>query len=117
MKKVSLTSNRGDYKSGLKVFLQIANHKHAPSNTFLYVLWAKLKASDGDLIKQREKAIRIKKAIDFCPISLRTSPLFWCVKGLFYAQTKHYEKAVEFFNKSLAVQKGFSGSKKGIDTY
>lgn len=105
---------QGDYKSGLKVLLQIANHKHAPSNTFLYVLWAKLKSSSEDLAEQREKAIKIKKAIDFCPISLRTSPLFWCVKGLFYAQTKHYEKAEEFFNKSLAVQKDFMEAKREL---
>ena len=105
---------KGNYKSGLKILLRIANHKHAPSNTFLYVLWAKLKSGNEDLIKQREKAIKIKKAIDFCPISLRTSPLFWYVKGLFYAQTERYDRAVELFNKSLAVQKDFMEAKREL---
>ena len=101
------------YKMSLEILSPIANYKHAPSNVPLYILWAQIKSS-SDLDENREKAVNIKKAIDSCPISLRTSSLFWYVKGLFCAQTKQYEKAKQLFQKSLTVQKDFLEAKKEL---
>ena len=102
------------YKLAFKTLRPITNNKHAPSNTFLYVLWAKIKSKNRNLMDNRPEAAKIRKTIDSCPISLRTSPLFWYVKGLFYAQTEHYEKAHELFQKSLTVQKDFVEAKKEL---
>ena len=105
---------QGQYKMGLEILLPIANYKHVPSNVPLYILWAQIKSSNGDWTENREEAVHIKKAIDSCPISLRTSSLFWYVKGLFCAQTKQYEKAQQLLQKSLTVQKDFVEAKKEL---
>ena len=96
------------------IFLKIEQDSHAPSNTVLYTLWAKMKQKKVNLSKDRVEAVRIKKIIDTCSISLRTSALFWFVKGLFCFQTSQYEKAKQLFNKTLFVQKDFIPAKKEL---
>ena len=102
------------YKEGLKILGQIVNHKHSPSNTSLYILLAKLKSIDEDLTQNRKKAADMKRTIDSCPISLKTSPLFWYIKGLFCVQTAQYEKAKELFSKSLKIEKDFLEAKREL---
>lgn len=104
----------GNFKTAFDLFYKIAEHKQAPSNTVLYLLWARLKSDKTDLSKNRDKAIKIKKVIDACPISLRTSPLFWFVNGLFCSQVKQYEKAKKLFKQSLAVEKNFVEAKREL---
>ena len=103
-----------NYKEGLKSLLKIADHKQAPSDTLLYTLWAQLKSENTDLLKNRKKGIDIKQKIDSCSISLRTSPLFWYVKGLFYIQIQQYEKAKKLFKKSLQIKKNFISAKEEL---
>ena len=103
-----------DYQTAHSIFLKIKDHKQSPRNTFLYLLWARMKQPDMDICTDRAEAVKIQKAIDTCPISLRTSSLFWFVKGLFYLNTKRYEKAKELFNKTLLVQKDFTPAKKEL---
>ena len=104
---------QGKYKKGMEILEQISNHKHSPNNTILYILWAKIK-NDKEISKNREAMAKIRKAIESCPISLRTSPLFWYVKGLFCIQTTQYEKAEELFKKSLKIEKTFIEAKKEL---
>ena len=103
-----------DYKTAYSLFLNIKGHSQAPGNAFLYLLWAQMKQPDFNLFKNKEEAVQIQKALHACPISLRTSSLFWHVKGLFYLKTKQYEKAKELFTKALLVQKDFSAAKKEL---
>ena len=105
-----------DYKTAQAVLLKIKDHSQAPGNTTLYLLWAKMKHSDFDLFKNKSEAVQIQKTIEACPISLRTSSLFWYVKGLFYLQTQQYEKAKELFTKTLLVEKDFAPAKKDLIT-
>lgn len=102
------------YRMALASFSEIENHKQAPQNTCLYILWATLKSKDINLEKNQKQLMKIKRTIDTCPISLRTSPLYWYVKGLFFAQNKHYQGAKELFQKSLAVQKSFVEARKEL---
>ena len=99
------------YKAGYKTLIKIVDHKQAPSNTILYILWAQLKSENANLTENRKRGIQIKKSIDSCSIGLRTSPLFWYVKGLFCIQIKQYEKAKELFKKSLQIEKNFTEAK------
>lgn len=110
MKKIE----QGQYKRGIEILEQVSNHKHSPSNTILYLLWAKLKSGDQILYEDRKKAAQISKDIDLCPISLRTSPLFWYVKGLFCVKTRQYKKAEELFKKSLKIENHFLEAKKEL---
>ena len=103
-----------DYKTANSILLKIEDHKQAPSNTVLYLLWTRMKQQNIDIGSDRTEAIKIQKIIDSCPISLRTSSLFWFVKGLFYLNTKRYEKAKELFTKTLVVQKDFAPAKKEL---
>ena len=103
-----------DYSTAYSIFLKIKNHKQAPSNTNLYLLWAQIKREDVDICKNRSEAVKIQKAINSCPISLRTTSLFWYVKGIFCLKTKQYEKAKELFTKTLLVQKDFAPAKKEL---
>ena len=105
---------QGNYKTGLQILLEIVNHTQAPGNTSLYILWARLKSCNEGLVKNRSEAVKFQKAINSSPISQRTSPLFWYVKGLFYTQTEQYEKALGFFEKSLKVEKDFSEAKREV---
>ena len=104
---------QGQYQQGIEILEQISNHKHSPNNTELYILWAKIKG-DKNLAENREQMAKIRKAIDSCPISLRTSPLFWYVKGLFCTKTSQYEKADELFRKSLKIEKNFMEAKREL---
>ena len=105
-----------DYETAYSLFERIKDHKQAPSNTILYLLWSKMKCESTDLVKNRQEAVQIQKDIEACPISLRTSPLFWYVKGLFCMKTCQYERAKELFTKTLMVQKDFSHAKKELIT-
>ena len=104
--------NQENYKLALGILSKIENHKQAPGNTLLYILWAKIKITDFNL--SREEAVQIKKHIDHCPISLRTSALFWYIKALFCIQTKKYEQAIDLLTKTLAVQKDFFPARKEL---
>lgn len=104
----------GNFQKGLESLSQIANHKHSPSNLILYILWSKLKMAGDSLQNNRKEAATIRKIVDSCPISLRTSTLFWYVKGLFCMYTAQYERAEELFQKSLTVQKDFLEAKKEL---
>ena len=104
---------QGQYQQGIEILEQISNHKHSPNNTELYIIWAKIKG-DKNLDKNREQMAKIRKAIDSCPISLRTSSLFWYVKGLFCIKTTQYEKADELFRKSLKIEKNFMEAKREL---
>ena len=103
-----------DYKRAYSIFLEIKDHQQAPSNTVLYLLWAQMKRFDADLCQDKSEVVQIQKTIHNCPISLRTSSLFWHVKGLFYLQTKQYERAKELFTKTLLVQKDFAPAKREL---
>ena len=100
------------YKEAHEILLQIVDHKQAPANTSLYVLWALLKTQVWDLAEKDKKiGLRVQKQIDACPIHLRTSYLFWFVKGLFFYSFGNYEKANELFKKTLFIQSSFSPAK------
>ena len=103
-----------DYRKAYSLFQRIKDHKQAPSDTILYFLWSKMKQESMDLTKNRSEAVQIQKDIEACPISLRTSPLFWYVKGLFCFKTCQYERAKELFTKTLVVQKDFAPAKKEL---
>ena len=105
-----------DYKTAYSFFVRIKDHKQAPSNTILYLLWSKMKQESLDLIKNRSEVVQIQKEIEACSISLRTSSLFWFVKGLFCLKTCQYERAKELFTKTLMVQKDFAPAKKELIT-
>ena len=105
---------KGEYDVATKVLSQIIHYDQTPSNTCLYLLWAKMKSKENDISKNQVEQMKIKRTIDSCPISLRTSPLFWYVKGLFYVQVKQYEKAKELFKKSLQIKKNFTEAKKEL---
>ena len=102
------------YEEAHAIFSKIKNHSQAPSNTALYNLWAQMKKKDFNLFKDKNSAVQIQKVIETSSISLRTSPLFWFVKGLFCIETNQYEKAKELFTKALLVQKDFSPAKKEL---
>lgn len=102
------------YKEGIIILEQILKHQHSPGNTGLYILLARLKSIDEDLTKNRKRAAEIKRNIDLCPISLKTSPLFWYIKGLFCIKTAQYEKAKELFGKSLKIEKNFLEAKREL---
>ncbi len=104
----------GLYREGIEVLEQIVNYKHTPGNTVLYILWAKLKLNGDSSFENRDKATQMSKAINACPISLRTSPLFWYVKGLFCVKAGQYEKAEELFGKCLKIEKEFLSAKKEL---
>ena len=104
--------NQENYGQALGILSKIENHKATPSNILLYILWAKIKITDFNVSK--EEAVQIKKAIDHCPISLRTSALFWHIKALFCIQTKKYEQAIELLTKTLTVQKDFFPARKEL---
>ena len=106
--------NEEDYQTAYSLFLNIKEHSQAPGNAVLYLLWAQMKQPDVDLFKNKKEAVQVQKTIHACPISLRTSSLFWHVKGLFYLKTKQYEKAKELFSKALLVQKDFSAAKREL---
>ena len=100
------------YKEAHELFLKIKDHKKAPANTSLYVLWALLKKQAWDLAdKDKKVGLSVQKQIDACPIHLRTSYLFWFVKGLFFYGFGNYEKANELFKKTLFIQSSFSPAK------
>ena len=99
------------YKEAHKSLLKIADHKQAPSNTILYILWAKLKSEDKEISQNRKKGIEVQQSLNSCPIDLRISPLFWYVKGLFFVQAKKYDKAKELFKKALQIEKNFTEAK------
>ena len=105
-----------DFQTAYKIFLKITGHNQAPSNTALYLLWAQMKRDDVNLINNKQEAVQIKKAIDSCSISLRTSSLFWFVTGLLCLKTGQYEKAKELLTKTLTVQKDFAPAKKELIT-
>ena len=102
------------FKEAHAIFLKIKKHSQAPSNTTLYTLWAQMKREDVNLFHNKNEAVQIQKTIEKCPISLRTSSLFWFVKGLFCLKTKQYQKAKELFTKTLLVQKDFIPAKKEL---
>lgn len=100
------------YKEAFEALSKIIDHSQAPSNTYLYMLWADLKKKDWDLVdKHRNKGLDIQKRINSCPIHLRTSYLFWFVKGLFYYRCGKHEKAQELFKKALFIESSFSQAK------
>ena len=103
-----------EYQTGLEILSQIINYQQTPSNTILYILLAKLKINESDSSNHKEKLIKIKKDIDFCSISLRTSPLFWYVKALFCVEIEKYEQAEELFRKSLQIEKNFMEAQKEL---
>ena len=105
-----------NYKKAYEQFLSIKDHDQAPGNTRLYLLWARMKRTGLDIIKERSEAVEMQKIIDSSPISLRVSALFWYVKGLFCFKTIQYEKAKELFTKALLVQKDFAPAKKELIT-
>lgn len=102
------------YKAAQQALEKIVDYNQAPSNTILYILWAQLKSENIHLSENKKKGVQIKQNIDSCPISLRTSPLFWYVKGLFCIQIKQYEKAKELFKKSLQIEKNFTAAKEEL---
>ncbi|MCY4321851.1 MAG: J domain-containing protein, partial [Bdellovibrionaceae bacterium] len=109
-----LKIKEGDYKTAYTIFLDIKDHKQAPINTILYFLWAQMKRTDVNLFQDRLKAVKIQKEIDSCSISLRTSYLFWFVKGLFCFQTEQYDRANELFDKTLIIKKDFAPAKREL---
>ena len=110
-KGIDLIQN-SSYTEAHSVFSEIKDHSQAPSNTCLYILWAFLKKENLDLTtKDRVEGTKIQKEINSYPIHLRTSYLFWFVKGLFYYRCKEYERARELFKKSLFIESSFSPAK------
>ena len=101
------------YQKGITILEQITDHMHAPSNTNLYILLAQLKTNDEKFSKPQNLA-KIKIAIDSCSISLRTSALWWYVKGLYYVKTGQYEPAEELFRKSLKIERDFVLAKRDL---
>ncbi len=98
---------------GLNLLTTIQNHNHAPSSTFLYILWAKIQLA-GDIYNNKEKAGFLKQEIEKCPLDQKVSPLFWFVTGLYYKKIQNYEKALTLFNKTILLKKNFREANQEI---
>ena len=123
-KQMDLVEIMNEYKKGLdliekekytqafQILSQIKDHKQAPQNTQLYLLWIDLKRNSLGLSdKDKKSGLKIYQQINDCPIHLRTSYLYWFIKGLFYLNCKKYEQARELFQKTLVIQSSFAPAK------
>ena len=99
------------YSEAFELLSKIKDHSQAPSEIELYILWANLKDNPDFIGKNRKKGLNFQKQINNYPIHLRTSYLFWFVKGLFYYKCREYNKAQEFFKKTLFIESSFSPAK------
>jgi len=104
---------QNSYNEAFELFSKMKDHDQAPSNTDLYILWADIKRDDSNLRdkKNKVKATNIQQQIHKYPIHLRTSYLFWFVKGLFYYKCREYQKAKELFEKALLIENRFSAAR------
>ena len=99
------------YSEAFEMLSKIKDHSQAPSDIELYILWANLKVHPDLIGKNRKKGLNFQKQINKYPIHLRTSYLFWFVKGLFYYKCGEYNKAQELFKKTLFIESSFSPAK------
>ena len=123
IKQIDLVKIMNDYKKGidliekeqytqaLQILSQIKDYKQTPQTIQLYLLWIDLKRTSFESNKDRKTGMKIHKQINACPIHLRTSYLYWFIKGLFYLNCKKYEQARELFQKTLFVQSSFAPAK------
>ncbi len=103
----------GKFEAGLNTLKAIENNVHTPGNSFLYMLWAKIQLA-GDIHNNKEKAGSLKREIEKCPIDQRVSPLFWFITGLYYKNTRNYEKALILFKKTVQLKKDFREAHQAI---
>jgi len=104
------------YSEAFDLLSKIKDHKQAPSSIKLYLLWAELKKEEDDLLikNNRQKGASFQNQINQYPIHLRTSYLFWFVKGIFYYKCKEYEKAKELFEKTISIESRFVAAKREL---
>ena len=101
---------QASYSKAFELLSKIKDHSQAPSDIELYILWAHLKDHPDLIGKNRQKGLSFQKQINNYPIHLRTSYLFWFVKGLFYYKCREYNKAQELFKKALFIESSFFSS-------
>ena len=106
---------QGEYTRALSSLLKIENSAQAPPDTVLYILWARLKllhSSNESKAKKREELKAIASILDSCAISLRSAPLFWYVRGLFFSQSGRWEMAMAMLEKSLRARPDFKPARE-----
>ncbi|MBC6415226.1 MAG: response regulator [Bdellovibrionales bacterium] len=104
------------YEQSFQILSQIKDHKQTPKNIQLYLFWAQLKGNFLDSLGKDKKTalIKMNKEINKVPLHLRASYLYWFVVGLFYLKCKKYEKAEDFFKKTILIQSDFPQAKKEL---